>query len=184
MQVRPKTAALLGFQGTSADLAEPRTNLRYGVGYLAKAWRLADGDLCRALMKYRAGHGSDKMSALSIEYCRRAHQHLVAVGTELGTPAGVLAQPVIRPHSNQVERKRLAKRPTTAAAVHRHHARERINLDRLQWEAGRANRTWSKKHRVGELVRQKTRFVRLVHRTPSRTLHQERAMPQNWIASR
>ena len=51
MQVRPKTAALLGFQGTSAELAEPRTNLRYGVGYLAKAWRLADGNLCRALMK-------------------------------------------------------------------------------------------------------------------------------------
>ena len=96
MQVRPKTAALLGFQGTSAELAEPRTNLRYGVGYLAKAWRLADGDLCRALMKYRAGHGSDKMSALSIEYCRRARQHLAAVGTEIGTSTGALAQPVIR----------------------------------------------------------------------------------------
>ena len=37
MQVRPKTAELLGFQGTSADLAQPETNLRYGVGYLAKA---------------------------------------------------------------------------------------------------------------------------------------------------
>ncbi|WP_246529738.1 lytic transglycosylase domain-containing protein, partial [Microvirga zambiensis] len=87
MQVRPKTAALLGFQGTAAELAEPRTNLRYGVGYLAKAWRLADGDLCRALMKYRAGHGTDTMSALSIEYCRRARQHLAAVGTEIGTYA-------------------------------------------------------------------------------------------------
>jgi soluble lytic murein transglycosylase-like protein len=30
MQVRPKTAALLGFEGSSAELAEPKTNLRYG----------------------------------------------------------------------------------------------------------------------------------------------------------
>jgi hypothetical protein len=185
MQVRPKTAALLGFQGTSAELAEPRTNLRYGVGYLAKAWRLADGDLCRALMKYRAGHGSDKMSALSIEYCRRAHRHLAAVGIELGTLPGELAQPVIRPRSKQVERMRLAKRPSTSAAVHRLRARERISLGRLQQEAGRANWTWRKQHRVGVLARQKTRFTRLADRTtPSRTVHQKRAMPRHWIATR
>ena len=113
MQVRPKTAALLGFQGTSAELAEPRTNLRYGVGYLAKAWRLADGDLCRALMKYRAGHGSDKMSALSIEYCRRARQHLAAVGIEIGTSTVELAQPVIRTRGN-IQRERSAKRTISA----------------------------------------------------------------------
>ena len=116
MQVRPKTAALLGFQGTSAELAEPRTNLRYGVGYLAKAWRLADGDLCRALMKYRAGHGSDKMSALSIEYCRRARQHLAAVGTEIGTSTGALEQPVIRTRGN-IQRERSAKRTNSASKL-------------------------------------------------------------------
>jgi len=38
-------------------------NIHYGVTYLSQAWRLANGDLCRALMKYRAGHGEEMMSA-------------------------------------------------------------------------------------------------------------------------
>jgi soluble lytic murein transglycosylase-like protein len=54
MQVRPSTARLLGFDGTDRELAEPATNIRLGVMYLAKTWSLAQGDLCRALMKYRA----------------------------------------------------------------------------------------------------------------------------------
>jgi soluble lytic murein transglycosylase-like protein len=80
MQVRPKTAAFLGFRGSLAELAEPETNIRFGVSYLAKAWRLADGDLCRTLMKYRAGHSSRKMNASSTRYCRRARLHLAAIG--------------------------------------------------------------------------------------------------------
>ncbi len=183
MQVRPKTAALLGFQGTSAELAEPRTNLRYGVGYLAKAWRLADGNLCRALMKYRAGHGSDKMSALSIEYCRRARQHLAAVGTEIGTSTGALAQPVIRPRGQDVERKRLTKRTISASKASRPQVRERVRLSRLHEVKG-ANRAWSKKHRVGALARQKTRLARLVHRTSSQTIHWKLAVPKRWVAYR
>ena len=63
MQVLPSTARLLGFDGTDQELAEPATNIRLGVTYLAKAWNLAQGDLCRALMKYRAGHGEDRMSS-------------------------------------------------------------------------------------------------------------------------
>jgi soluble lytic murein transglycosylase-like protein len=51
MQVLPATARLLGFVGSDRELAEPATNIRLGVTYLAKAWRLAQGDLCRALMK-------------------------------------------------------------------------------------------------------------------------------------
>lgn len=72
MQVRPATAAMLGFKGSTAELAQPEVNIRYGVRYLAEAWRLAKGDLCRALMKYRAGHGSETMSPLSVSYCSRA----------------------------------------------------------------------------------------------------------------
>lgn len=78
MQVRPSTAAMIGFKGTIAELADPETNIRYGVRYLARAWRLAKGDLCIALMKYRAGHGTEQMSTLSNEYCRRARRHLAA----------------------------------------------------------------------------------------------------------
>jgi hypothetical protein len=80
MQVRPSTARLLGFKGTDRDLAEPATNIRLGVAYLAKAWSLAQGDFCRALMKYRAGHGERQMSRLSVKYCLRARNHLAVQG--------------------------------------------------------------------------------------------------------
>jgi hypothetical protein len=85
MQVMPSTAAMLGFQGNQAQLADADTNIRYGVQYLAGALRLAGGDLCRALMKYRAGHGEEAMSARSIEYCRRVRDHLAALGSPLAT---------------------------------------------------------------------------------------------------
>jgi hypothetical protein len=93
MQVRPSTAATMGFKGTPAELADPETNIRYGVRYLTQAWRLAGGDFCRTLMKYRAGHGSEQMSALSAEYCRKARLHVAVVWEdreENGDPAAVL----------------------------------------------------------------------------------------------
>jgi soluble lytic murein transglycosylase-like protein len=83
MQVMPSTAALLGFSGTRAQLADPETNIRYGVEYLAGALRLGEGDVCRALMKYRAGHGEDTLSPRSIDYCRRVREHLTALGSSL-----------------------------------------------------------------------------------------------------
>ena len=84
MQIRPETAALLGYRGTVSGLFEPETNVYYSVAYLAIAWRRANGDLCRALMKYRAGHGEERMSAFSIEYCRRARSYLASTGSPLG----------------------------------------------------------------------------------------------------
>ena len=52
---------MLGFRGSLAELAELEINIHYGVNYLSKAWRLAGGDLCQALMKdprrsWRGGH--------------------------------------------------------------------------------------------------------------------------------
>ena len=86
MQVRPGTAAMLGFIGSTAELAKPEVNIHYGVIYLSQAWRLAGGDLCRALMKYRAGHGEEIMSPLSVTYCNRARSRLVAMGSPYGGP--------------------------------------------------------------------------------------------------
>ena len=83
MQVRPETAAMLGFSGGVTDLFGPETNILYGVRYLARAWQLAQGDVCRALMKYRAGWGNETMTPLSVEYCRRAKGHLAAIGSPL-----------------------------------------------------------------------------------------------------
>lgn len=83
MQLRPTTAAMLGFTGTDEELFDPDTNIRYGVLYLAQAWRLAKGDLCQTLMKYRAGHRETRMTQRSVTYCVRALKHLAAIGSEL-----------------------------------------------------------------------------------------------------
>jgi hypothetical protein len=99
MQIRPQTAAMLGFRGSAADLAKPEVNIHYGVTYLSKAWRLANGDLCRTLMKYRAGHGEEVMTQRSVNYCRRAKIRLAVLGSPLAEgavppaiiPASVLA---------------------------------------------------------------------------------------------
>ena len=85
MQIRPGTAAMLGFRGSTEELAKPDINIHYGVAYLSKAWRLANGDLCRTLMKYRAGHGQEVMTPRSVKYCNRARNHLAALGTPLAT---------------------------------------------------------------------------------------------------
>src|SRR3954449_4701365 len=42
-----------------------------------------NGDVCRALMKFRAGWGEERMTPLSVEYCRRARGHLAAIGSPL-----------------------------------------------------------------------------------------------------
>ncbi|MCP3401770.1 transglycosylase SLT domain-containing protein [Bradyrhizobium sp. CCGB20] len=90
MQVMLPTARMMGFAGTPAELASPEVNVHYGVRYLAGAWRRANGDLCTATMKYRAGHGETRFSYLSVEYCTRVRAHLVANGVAV---AGSVPQP-------------------------------------------------------------------------------------------
>ena len=97
MQVRPAIARQLGFEGTIQDLFEPETNIRLGMTYLAGAWERSGGNLCQALMKYRAGWDETQMSALSLEYCRRAVVHLTAIGSPLArgvtVPTGAATPP-------------------------------------------------------------------------------------------
>ncbi len=90
MQVMPSTAAQLGFRGTLSDLADPETNIRLGVTYLARAWRAGGGDICRALTKYRAGLGEDTMSPLSAQYCARATAWLMGGSSAIGNAASAL----------------------------------------------------------------------------------------------
>ena len=59
--------------------------------------RLANGDLCRTLMKYRAGHGQEVMTPRSVNYCNRARNHLAALGAPLAT--GGPTPPAIIPAS-------------------------------------------------------------------------------------
>jgi soluble lytic murein transglycosylase-like protein len=80
MQILPSTARMLGFAGSLAELAVPETNIHYGVTYLEQAWRLASGDLCTAVMKYRAGHGETRFSFLLVNYCLAVRAKLMARG--------------------------------------------------------------------------------------------------------
>ncbi len=108
MQVMPATARQLGFTGSTGELFQPATNIRLGVAYLARAWSMAGGNVCRALTKYRAGLGEEVSSPLSITYCARAMGWLDATGSALaqGVAAGgtdartaeAAAPPVADPH--------------------------------------------------------------------------------------
>jgi hypothetical protein len=95
MQILPSTARMLGFSGSNADLAVPETNIHYGVTYLAQAWRLAGGDLCTAVMKYRAGHGETRFSFLSVNYCVAVRAKLAARGFRVtgSVPVATFGEP-------------------------------------------------------------------------------------------
>lgn len=145
MQIRPTTAAMLGYRGPTMGLFEPETNVRYSVAYLAGAWRLANGDLCRTLMKYRAGHGEERMTPLSVEYCRRARSYLAAIGSPLGAGAVPAADPVpfgrvaLRRPSNlrvaALGSPMLSAAQASALAVARERDRTRKAISRQLWAA-------------------------------------------------
>lgn len=79
MQIKPSTARAIGYTGTDEALYEPDTNIRWGVEYLAAAYRLAGGDLCRAVLKYQAGHQAIKMTDAANAYCGRVRTIMASV---------------------------------------------------------------------------------------------------------
>jgi soluble lytic murein transglycosylase-like protein len=56
MQIALPTARGLGYRGDAAGLTDPDTNLKYGVAYLANAYRVAGEDEDRAVQLYRSGY--------------------------------------------------------------------------------------------------------------------------------
>ena len=56
MQIKLATARALGYTGDAEGLRDPDTNLKYGVKYLAGAYRAAGGDHDRAVKYYAAGY--------------------------------------------------------------------------------------------------------------------------------
>lgn len=141
MQVRPETAALLGHKGPAADLLDPVVGVHFGVAYLARAWRLAGGDLCRALVKYRAGHGEERVSAHSAGYCLRVRRHLAAIRSPLAAaPSNLAGVPRLGP----IAEAKPALGGTAQALVRRlwaeHAARVRaieVRIDRIMAPASR-----------------------------------------------
>jgi soluble lytic murein transglycosylase-like protein len=169
MQVRPQTAAMLGYRGDRDGLFDPETNVRYGVMYLARAWRLAQGDVCRTLMKYRAGHNEERMSAMSAAYCDRARQHLAAIGSPLARAAAdVMAMPHAR-RSTIVGRSIVGSRgggdPSEAAY------RRELSLAQAQARSRRDSRTSDDSNRFWAAhearIRALTRKLKLTQSRPS-----------------
>ncbi len=56
MQIKHATARSLGYSGDAAGLYDPGTNLKYGIAYLAGAYRAAKGDLEQAYRYYNRGY--------------------------------------------------------------------------------------------------------------------------------
>lgn len=143
MQVRPETAAMLGFRGNNAELAEPDVNIHYGVLYLSRAWSLATGDLCRALMKYRAGHGEESMTPRSQVYCNRARNRLAAMNSPAATtpsppPAAAITTSARSPSLPEQPKQVYARfRQGTAAASRAYWAAQeaRVSLIKARIEA-------------------------------------------------
>lgn len=77
MQIKPATARMVGFSGDARLLFQPDINIEYGTAYLAKAYRLAGGDTCRAVSLYNRGLGNSRINP---KYCARVHDHIARYG--------------------------------------------------------------------------------------------------------
>ncbi|ATQ69528.1 MULTISPECIES: lytic transglycosylase domain-containing protein [Methylosinus] len=55
MQISYPTARSVGYNGPAKGLLDAETNLNYGVAYLANAYRVAEGDISRAIRLYSTG---------------------------------------------------------------------------------------------------------------------------------
>lgn len=77
-QISYRTARAMGYAGTPAGLFEPETNLRFGMVYLGRAYRLANGDTCRTVLKYQAGHGAVTMTPAARAYCAKVNQQIAS----------------------------------------------------------------------------------------------------------
>ena len=74
MQLMPRTARYIGYKGPLRKLYHPDTNIRYGMKYLGKAYKLGGGSVCGAILKYNAGHGAKRMNPISRKYCKRVRR--------------------------------------------------------------------------------------------------------------
>ena len=72
MQIKPQTARGLGYGGGADGLLHPDTNLRWGMLYLAQAYRMSRGDTCATVMRYQSGHATTRMNGANRVYCAKA----------------------------------------------------------------------------------------------------------------
>ncbi|MBA5777819.1 transglycosylase SLT domain-containing protein [Stappia sp. F7233] len=78
MQIKPATARGMGYKGAASGLYDPKTNLEWGMKYLAGAHKKAGGDLCGTVLRYNAGHFATRMNPVSRKYCTKVKQILAS----------------------------------------------------------------------------------------------------------
>lgn len=76
MQIKPSTARMMGYEGSTQGLFHPETNIKYGMKYLAKAQKVGDGTTCGTILKYNAGHAAKRMNPVSSAYCVKVKRFL------------------------------------------------------------------------------------------------------------
>jgi soluble lytic murein transglycosylase-like protein len=74
MQIKTQTARGVGFAGPAAALLDPDTNLRFGMRYLAAAYRASNGNVCATVMRYQSGTRATRISAANRVYCAHAQR--------------------------------------------------------------------------------------------------------------
>ena len=79
-QIHVQAAKSLGYRGSAAGLLDAETNLRYGLRYLAQAYRLAHGDTCGTILRYQAGHRATTMTRAAKAYCAKVRTILARAG--------------------------------------------------------------------------------------------------------
>ncbi len=79
MQIKPATARMMGYSGSTTGLFDPETNIKYGLKYLAKAQKLGGGTTCGTILKYNAGHGAKRMNPISSAYCKKVKKRLAGI---------------------------------------------------------------------------------------------------------
>lgn len=76
MQIKPATARMMGYSGSTKGLFNPETNIKFGIKYLAKAHKLGGGSTCGTILKYNAGHGAKRMNPISAAYCKKVQARI------------------------------------------------------------------------------------------------------------
>ena len=69
MQVMPSTAREMGYRGTTNQLFDPETNIIWGMNELAKDYKLANGDICLTIAKYKGGFYTKRINKGAWNYC-------------------------------------------------------------------------------------------------------------------
>ena len=58
MQIKPATARMMGYTGSTSGLFNPETNIKFGMKYLGMAHQLSGGATCGTILRYNAGHAA------------------------------------------------------------------------------------------------------------------------------